>query len=53
MELFFYQNKKAKFIRVNPDDNSSYDWMDKNRFIILKIGALEALREIKSKIQEL
>lgn len=46
-ERAYYNNKDSVLIRINPDEDSAHKWMDKERYVHVKMGALEALEEIK------
>lgn len=53
-EGIYYQNKNSVLVRINPDEESDkYAQRDSNRFIHLKMGALDALQAIKEEMQRI
>lgn len=47
-EKLFYKYDNLKLIRINLDPNtSSADWLDPNRYLDIRLSALDAIKQIK------
>ncbi len=47
-EKLFYKYDNLKLIRINLDPNtSSADWLDHNRYLDIRLSALDAIKQIK------